>query len=199
VSDETPTADGDIGVDELLDGTDSADVHDLDSAGATSQAPSRRGVLRLVLAVAGILVLVLLGGYWITRSTPEAAPAASPGAGATATSKIFQTGAAYVPTTAAASGDALPRCAASAATWRAGADGSVVTTVAVAGPKLVAIVVVDKAHPERPNTSHGSVLVKAGQKSGKVAVPAPVGGIGRVQVGIQGDQGIQQCTAAQSG
>jgi hypothetical protein len=30
-------------------------------------------------------------------------------------------------------------------------------------------------------------------------VPAPVGGIGRVQVGIQGDQGIQQCTAAQSG
>jgi hypothetical protein len=143
------------------------------------------------------VLVVLLGaaGLWWSRSGQSPAQQASrPEASTPPPAQALQTGAAYVATTKAV-GDAVPGCAPAAATCKIGANGAVVTSIAVAGPKQVSVVVFDKAHPERPNTSHAAVSVKAGTASATVTVPAPPGGIDRVQVGIQGDQGTQRCIA----
>jgi hypothetical protein len=70
-----------------------------------------------------------------------------------------------------------------------------VVTVTTAGPKNIVAIAIDKTNPGRPNASHGAVSLKAGQKVATVTFGAPPGGVDRVQVGIQWDQGIQRCNA----
>jgi hypothetical protein len=145
--------------------------------------------------LAVLVVLLVSAGLWWSRSGPGPVQQASrPEASTPPPAQALQTGAAYVATTKAV-GDAVPGCSPAAATWKIGANGAVVTSIAVAGPKQISVVVFDKAHPERPNTSHAAVSVKAGADRTTVTVPAPAGGIARVQVGIQGDQGTQRCIA----
>jgi hypothetical protein len=145
--------------------------------------------------MAALVVLLVAAGLWWSRSGPSPVQQASrPEASKPPPAQALQPGASYIATTKAV-GDAVPGCAPAAATWKVGANGAVVTSIAVAGPKQVSVVVFDKAHPERPNRSHAAVSVKAGAARATVTVPAPPGGIDRVLVGILGDQGTQQCIA----
>ncbi len=163
----------------------------------SGEQPRRR---RIVAGGAAALVLLLVAvGFWSTRSGPGATlPAAPTVAGAAPPARSLQTGATYVATRRTSAGG-IPDCAPSAATWRSGPNGSVVADVVVSGPKQVSVVVLDEKHPERPNTSHASVSIGVGKAGATVTVPVPPGGIDRVQVGIQGDQGIQQCIASRTG
>ena len=162
------------------------------------EVPSRRRLL-LPAAVGGLVLVVALG-FWLIKGTsadpPVTATAASPVVSTVETPQAFQTGASYIETSLTP-GDpgALPTCAASSASWVQVQGGKVVTTVMVQGPKSVGVVLIDKAHPERPNASHQAVQVKAGEKSATFAIELPPGGLERVQVSIQADQGIQRCDA----
>ena len=161
-------------------------------------APRGRVLTAVVAAVVVVVAVAVLATLWSVRSRRDDAGAAAPTVTSAGVAKELQPGATYIATGGAEPG-AVPSCDPAAASWKAGPGGSVVTTVVLPGPKVVAVVAIDAAHPERPNTSHASVAIPAGKSGASVSVAAPPGGIGRVQVGIQGAEGVQQCTAPRAG
>jgi hypothetical protein len=101
-------------------------------------------------------------------------------------------GAHYVAAEHPGAGQAIELCSLAAASWTQ-SGGTVVVAVRVSGPVLVAASAIDRVHPERPSTSHDAVTVPMGRASLVLKLPAPSGGVDRVQLGIRGDEGIQQC------
>lgn len=193
MSDDSSTERRDLGVIELHGdvAVESGEAPPRPAESDHRPAPRRR----ILALVAAVVVVAVLATLWFVRSRPDdATGSAAPAVTSSGVAKELQLGATYVATGTAEPG-AVPSCDPAAASWRSGADGSVVTTVVVPGPKVVAVVAIDAAHPERPNASHASVTIAAGKTSASVTVAAPQGGVGRVQVGIQGAEGVQQCTA----
>jgi hypothetical protein len=150
------------------------------------------------LASLGLLVIVGLG-FWLLRPHTDQAPTSPSVAASNSPSapNPYQTGATYIAMTATTT-EGLPTCATEAASWRLAGTNQLVATVVVDGPKLVVVKAIDKTHPERPNTTMKFRQTKAGENTSTFTIPLPAGGLGRVQVGIQGDSGIQSCDAPQA-
>jgi len=161
---------------------------------------SVRGRFVLVLsAVAGLIALAGLG-LWIAlgRASEDAeanpAPVSAPSGTIEATPREYQSGAVYI-AAAPSSIAGLPTCDAAAASWKKLADGRLVVMVVVDGPKTIVVTALRKVNPQLPNTSQSAEVV-AGEKKKSVAIQPPPGGVERVQLAIQGSQGVQRCNVA---